>query len=339
MLRRPAPSHHRAWSLGLVPVAVVLALGLLAASCGPGPTNSFTYSSIAQQPYSVSEAQGEVLGGKLYSFGGFDSTKPCCTPTDRAYEYTAASGWTRIANMPTKGVTHAGMATDGANIFYAGGYIANADWTAQIFGTKAVWRYNVGANTYTALPDLPVERAGGQLAYLNGWLHYFGGTNKARTEDVADHWALQLSNQGAGWQRRASITNGRHHMGSALLNGRIYAIGGQHHHDAQLITQNTVESYDPATDRWTLRASIPKARGHISSSTFVLSGRIVVAGGETSSGVRIADVNAYDAGCNCWASLTSLPATKASGVAGPLGDGFLYTGGGWRGGWRSTPAS
>jgi N-acetylneuraminic acid mutarotase len=317
-------------------VAAAAALAAVAAGCTP--TNSFTYSSIAQQPYSVSEAQGEVLGGKLYSFGGFDSTKPCCTPTDRAYVYTPGSGWTRIANLPNRGVTHAGLTSDGTNLFYAGGYIANADWTGQIFGTKAVWRYNVGANTYTRLPDLPEDRAGGQLEYLNGWLHYFGGTNKARTLDVTDHWALQLSNQTAGWQRRASITNGRHHMGSAVLGGRIYAIGGQHHHDSQLVTQGTVEAYNPGTNQWTLRASIPKPRGHISNSTFVLDGRIVVAGGETSSGVRIADVNAYDPGCNCWASLTPLPSTKASGVAGPLNGGFLYSGGGWRGGWKATPA-
>jgi N-acetylneuraminic acid mutarotase len=336
MLRRLTSPRHGAWPLAAVPV--LLGLALLAASCGPGPTNSFTYNGIAGQPFSVTEAQGEIVGGVLYSFGGFDSTKPCCTPTDRAYRYTAASGWTRIADMPTKGVTHAGMATDGTNIFYAGGYIANADWTAQIFGTKAVWRYNVGANTYTALPDLPVERAGGQLEHLNGWLHYFGGTNKARTTDVTDHWALQLSNLGAGWQRRASLSNGRHHMGSAVLGGRIFAIGGQHHHDAQLMTQGTVEAYDPSSNTWTTRASIPRPRGHISSTTFVLDGRIVVAGGEIGYQNRIADVNAYDPGCNCWTSLTPLPQTKASGVAVRLGDGFLYTGGGWKGGWKATPA-
>lgn len=334
MMRRLAPPRHRAWSLAAVPVAVALAL--LASGCGP--TNTFTYSGIASQPHSVSEAQGEVVGGHLYSFGGFDSTKPCCTPTDRAYKYVPGSGWTRIANLPNKGVTHAGMTTDGTNIFYAGGYIANADWTGQIFGTKAVWRYNVGSNSYTALPGLPEDRAGGQLEYLNGWLHYFGGTNKARTLDVTDHWALNLSNTGAGWQRRASLANGRHHMGSAVLNGRIYAIGGQHKHDSHLVTQSTVEEYDPGANVWRTRASIPRARGHISSSTFVLSGRIVVAGGEISHGTRIADVNAYDPGCNCWASLTPLPSAKASGVAGPIGDGFVYATGGWAGGWRATPA-
>jgi N-acetylneuraminic acid mutarotase len=332
--RFPAP-RHRPWSLAAVPVAVALAL--LAASCGPPPT-SFTYSGITNQPYSVTEAQGEVVGDRLYSFGGFDSTKPCCTPTDRAYRYTPGAGWTALRNMPNRGVTHAGMTTDGTNIFYAGGYIANAAWTGQVFGTKAVWRYNVAADTYTALPNLPEDRAGGQLEFLGGWLHFFGGTNKARTADVVDHWALQLSNTGAGWQRRASLTDGRHHLGSAVLNGRIYAIGGQHHHDANLMTQGTVEEYDPGTNTWRPRASIPRPRGHISSTTFVLAGRIVVAGGEVSHGSRIADVNAYDPGADSWVSLSPLPQTKASGVAGPLGDGFLYSGGGWRGGWRATPS-
>jgi N-acetylneuraminic acid mutarotase len=338
MTRRLPSPRHRRWSLAAAPLALAVGLALLAASCGPAPTNRFTYGGLPGQPFSVTESQGEMVGGRLYSFGGFDSQKPCCTPTDRAYRYTPGGGWTQLRNMPNKGVTHAGMTNDGTNIFYAGGYIANAAWTGQIFGTKAVWRYNVAADTYTALPGLPVERAGGQLEHLNGWLHYFGGTNKARTEDVTDHWALQLSNTAAGWQRRASITNGRHHMGSAVLGGKIYAIGGQHHHDEHLVTQSTVEVYDPATDRWTTRASIPRARGHISSSTFVLSGRIVVAGGEISHGTRIADVDAYDPGSNTWVSLTPLPQTKASGVAGPYEGGFLYSGGGWKGGWRAHPA-
>ena len=336
MSRRSPSLRHARWPLAAVPVA--LALALLAASCGPGPTNTFTYSGITGQPFSVTEAQGELVGGKLYSFGGFDSQKACCTPTDRAYRYTPGAGWTALRNMPNKGVTHAGMTNDGTNIFYAGGYVADAAWTGQVFGTKAVWRYNVGADTYTALPDLPVERAGGQLEFLDGWLHFFGGTNKARTIDVTDHWALRLSNLAAGWQQRAPISNGRHHMGSAVLNGHIFAIGGQHHHDAQLMTQGTVEEYDPATDRWTTRTSIPEPRGHISSTTFVLDGRIIVAGGETSHGTRIADVNAYDPGCGCWSSLTPLPQTKASGVAGASSGGFFYTGGGWKGGWKATPA-
>ena len=305
----------------------------------PVPDNSFTYTPIANQPDGVSEAQGLSLNGKLYTFGGFDNRKACCTPTDRAYVYDpAANSWTPLAPMPDHGATHAGTTTDGQDIFYAGGYIANASWTAQIFGTRAVWRYNVAANTYTRLPDLPIERAAGQLEYLGGQLHYFGGTNMARTQDVGDHYVLDLRAGATTWTTAASLPNPRHHMGSVVLGGKIYAIGGQHHHDEQLVTQASVDVYDPATDSWTALRDLPSARSHIANSTFVLNGRVVTAGGEAAHNVAIADVSAYDPATDTWTALTSLPVARVSGVAAVIGGGFVFTGGSSSAqGWRATP--
>jgi len=308
--------------------------------------NTFSYASIAAQPFSVSEAQGKVVNGQLYTFGGFDSTKSCCTPTSRAYRYDpGANTWTALAAMPAMnstthgGVTHAGIATDGTDVFLAGGYTSNAAGTGQIFGTREVWRYNVAANTYTRLADLPVARAGGQLEHLNGRLHFFGGTNQARTADVGDHYVLDLAGGATTWTTAAALPNPRHHMGSAVLGGRIYAVGGQHGHDGALTTQADVHTYDPATNTWTAVAALPRARGHIANSTFVLGGRIVVAGGETAHGSGIADVSAYDPATNTWTALTPLPAGRVSGVAGPNGNGFVFTSGGTAAGWRATPGA
>jgi hypothetical protein len=69
----------------------------------------------------------------------------------------------------------------------------------------------------------------------------------------------------------------------------------------------------------------------------VLGDRIVVAGGESSHLHSVDDVWAYDPGTNRWVATTPLPSPHASGVAGPLGSRWLYTGGGWAGGWRATP--
>ncbi len=310
-----------------------------AADADTTPPNTFVYSALASQPYNVAEAQGRALNGRLYTFGGFDSLKGCCTPTDRAYVYDpAARTWAALTPLPERGVTHAGMTTDGASVYYAGGYIANSAWNGQVFGTRAVWRYRPATNSYVRLPDLPVERAAGQLEYLNGKLHYFGGTNLARTQDTADHYVLDLTGGASSWAVAAPLPNPRNHLGSAVLNGRIYAVGGQRGHDQASVTQNTLNAYDPATDRWSTLAPLPVARGHISSATFVLAGRVVVAGGERSYGNFTADVSAYDPATNTWAALTPLPAARASGVAAALEDGFVYTSGNWtRTGWLASP--
>ncbi|UQN09755.1 NPCBM/NEW2 domain-containing protein [Deinococcus sp. QL22] len=305
----------------------------------PAPvTSTYTYSALANQPYSVAESQGRMLNGRLYTFGGFDSLKGCCTPTNRAYLYDPATSlWTPLAPMPDKGATHAGLTTDGTSLYYAGGYLADSAWSGQIFGSKAVWRYDPASNTYTHLPDLPLERAAGQLEYLDGKLHYFGGTNLARTQNVGDHYVLDLTGAASSWTVSAPLPNPRHHMGSTVLGGKIYAVGGQHGHDQASVTQASLHAYDPATNTWTALQSLPRARSHISNTTFVLAGRLVVAGGESAHDRPISDVSAYNPATDTWTALTPLPVPRSSSVAGPAGQGFVYTGGNTQGGWLVLP--
>ena len=299
------------------------------ARTAPATWTAVTWSNGFDQPFATSEAQGLALGGKLYSFGGFDFTKACCTPTARAYRMDPSTGWTASAPMPAQngtgrgGVTHAGMATDGTFIYWAGGYTSDAAGTGQIFGTREVWRYDPVADTYSRMPDLPLIRAAGQLEYLNGGLHYFGGTNSTRTADVGEHWELDLANTAAGWVARAPLPNPRNHLGSTVLGGVIYAVGGQHGHDSALVTQTQVDRYDPATDTWTRVADLPRAIGHIASSVFATDGRLVVLGGETSNGSNTAEASVYDPDTNLWTAITPLPAPRHSGVADVI-DGIIY---------------
>jgi N-acetylneuraminic acid mutarotase len=291
---------------------------------------------VAPQPFSNSEGQSVTVGGKLYSFGGFDSTKPCCTPTRRAYVYDpAANTWTAIAEMP-KGVTHGGIATDGTEIFYAGGYIENAAQTGQIFGTKQVWRYSPATNTYTALPDLPVERAGGGLAFLDGQLHYVGGTNLARTQDVTTHYVLDVAGGAAAWTTAAPLPIGRHHLGMAAIGGALYVVGGQQGHDGALVPRTEVDAYDPASDTWTTKAPISPARNHHGSTTVVVNERIVVMGGQINHGQSVSNVSEYDPETDIWRSLPSLPAARHSAVGGYLDGALYFSTGGTAGGYKGT---
>ena len=301
---------------------------------------SITWGTAVSQPYTVTEAQGGVVNGKLYSFGGFDSQKSTFTPTSRAYSYDpVANKWTALAPMPPMngtsygGVTHAGFATDGADIYFAGGYTSNSAGTGQIFGTREVWKYMVSENRYERLPDLPIVIAAGQLEYLNGKLHHIGGTNAARTSDLGNHYVLQLDNLAAGWKSMAPLPAPRQHAGSAVYGDKIYYIGGQTGHDSNLATSKLVHRYDPLTDTWAQVADLPvpsgaNGRGHISSSVVVVDDRILVLGGETVHGSgRTNMVSAYTPATNTWQNLTSLPQARYSGVAALLGKDIYYTGG------------
>lgn len=287
-----------------------------------------------------SEAEGAAVGDKLYVFGGYSYPLNGFTPYSRVDMYDVATNtWTRLRDLP-RAVNHAGVATDGRFVYLAGGYVANAHNSGAIFGTREVWQYDSSSDSYIALPPLPIERAAGQLVLLDRSLHYFGGTNIERTVDTPEHWALSLDAIEAGWQPRAPMSNARNHLGAVALNGKIWAVGGQHGHDGALTTQRDVEVYDPATDLWTAVAPLPPVvvdgvsygRGHISGSTFVRDGKIVVAGGEYRHMHSISDIVEYDPQTGSWQSVTPLPVTRYSGVARQLGATFVYATGATDGG-------
>lgn len=299
----------------------------------------------------MSEAQGEVVDEILYQFGGFDSQKACCTPTSRSYKYDPASNvWTPIAPLPHlagnggagTGVTHAGATTDGEDVFLAGGYISANGSTGQTFGTVEVYRYDTSANTYERLPDLPAARASGALEYLDGRLHFVSGTNLARTSEPTTHYVLDLAAGATSWTTAAPVPLGRNHPGSAVLGGKLYFVAGQTGHDGPSVAHQDVFVYDPAANTWASAAPIPAAVNHISSSTFVFQGRIIVAGGKPTHTTDTSAVWAYSPESNTWSSLTSLPTPRSSGVAGAFDDPlicFIYTGGSGAGagGTRATP--
>ena len=118
------------------------------------------------------------------------------------YRMDPSTGWTASAPMPAQngtgrgGVTHAGMATDGTS---STGRAATRP--TQRAPGRSSGRGRSGATTRSptrtraARPAADPRR--GELEYLNGGLHYFGGTNSTRTADVGEHWELDLANTAA----------------------------------------------------------------------------------------------------------------------------------------------
>jgi len=290
-----------------------------ATTAAPLPA-TLTWRMDAPSPIARMESQGVAARGKLYVFGGFHTPNLLATTRSDAYD-PAANSWTRIADMPEP-LTHSAVATDGSIIYLVGGFAGNHPGPS----TRHVWKYDIAANRWSAAPPLPMDRGAGAAVILGRQLHFFGGgTRLAAIVDIIDqgsHYALAFDGR-SGWTSRAPIPNPRNHLAGAALGGKIYAIGGQHHRDEVLGDLGEVDAYNPATNRWTRVADLPVPRGHISSSTFVMNGRIFVIGGTRrgdTNGLPAADVTAYDPHANAWRVLTPLPAGRKSPVADAIGD-------------------
>ncbi|MDQ3460499.1 MAG: hypothetical protein M3498_14550, partial [Deinococcota bacterium] len=189
---------------------------------GDEPFTAIAWSPAGKAPLALTEAQGTVLGGELYIFGGYTSFVPDFHTTTAAYAYDPVDGqWRQLADMPVPW-THAGAVVDGQDIYLAGGYENPNDNRPReeiSDGERTVYRYNVDEDRwYSDLPELPEPRGSGGFVRLDRNLHFFGGHTPER-EDRQEHWVLSLDLPEAGWQPLEPLPNPRNHLGVVALEG------------------------------------------------------------------------------------------------------------------------
>jgi N-acetylneuraminic acid mutarotase len=85
------------------------------------------------------------------------------------------------------------------------------------------------------------------------------------------------------WTSKTPLPRARWGAANAVLNGKLYVMGGVRPDSvtAQRDTLRETIVYDPATDKWTVRASLPVRRSGITGSKVLVNGqpRIEVIGG------------------------------------------------------------
>jgi N-acetylneuraminic acid mutarotase len=76
------------------------------------------------------------------------------------------------------------------------------------------------------------------------------------------------------WTTGANMITPRTDFTGASLNGKIYIIGGFNNKGK---TMNTVEYYDPKTDRWSTASPLPEPLDHAAAAVY--NGTLYVVGG------------------------------------------------------------
>jgi len=136
------------------------------------------------------------------------------------------------------------------------------------------------------------------------------------------------------WASKAPMQEARAGLGVAVVNGRIYAIGGYNSQiDGQTHfygTINATEEYDPATNTWTTKASMPTPRASFAiavcdSKIYVIGGYIKLTSGSSSQLTNITE--AYDPAADTWETRASMP-TARDGLEANVVDGKIYLIGG-----------
>ena len=284
------------------------------------------WEKLPDMPVEKWEAGTVVLDDKLYFFGGYtqgvksSKISHIFDPKDNS--------WTRIQDLPSA-ISHMNMVLDGRTVWFAGGY--KDGYKGHCIAE--VWSYDIDKDRYTIAPLLPETRGGGGLALLGRKLHYMGGVMADRDTDAPDHWVLDLDEWAKGsakWTNAAPMPDPRNQFSCVTFDGKIYAIGGQYHHDSGQLDQPRVDIYDAKTDSWSRGPDLPKGHSHAEGGTFVHGGKIYMVGGHTTpkGGTKSIDPDILSlAPGGEWKLVGKLPMPLSSPAAAIIG-GKLYVGGG-----------
>src|ERR1700730_5085800 len=114
----------------------------------------------------------------------------------------------------------------------------------------------------------------------------------------------------------------RLNLAVGALNGIVYAIGGS---DVRNVLA-TNEAYDPASNTWTAKASLPTARQLSATNAAVANGILYVVGG-TPQGFCTNEADAYNPATNTWTVLAPMSTPRCWLTVVAL-NGLIYAVGG-----------
>jgi serine/threonine-protein kinase PknK len=170
-------------------------------------------------------------------------------------------------------------------------------YTLQTFGQGN------SLGSWAVKPSLPAARANGAVGLIGRNIYYAGGFASGKPVNTLFIYNLDSKT----WKSGPNMPAALHHIGqAAVLDGKLYSIGGDSHGDGNSPKPGGAEHtgtsynfvYDPATNAWkTLR---PLIRTTATSAIIAFNKRIYVIGGVDSMGIVHTANQEYDPATDTW---------------------------------------
>jgi N-acetylneuraminic acid mutarotase len=157
-------------------------------------------------------------------------------------------------------------------------------------------------DSWSTLEPMPTARSSLGVAVVKNKIYAIGGVQS----DINEEYDSAKNT----WTTKMSMPTARGDFAIAVLQDKIYAIGGltrSGQWTAELTDVNEV--YDPATDSWTTKKSMPIPKAGLSAS--VVDGKIYLIGGftQSSNGTKQTSKEnlVYDPIADSWTTKTPIP--------------------------------
>ena len=198
-----------------------------------------TWTARADAPLALEFSSASVVEGKIYVFGNWVEEK--AVPTAQEYD-PATDTWRARADMPTD---RGGLSTSVVNgkIYALGGLVTYAG-----YNMTAVEEYDPATDTWAAKAPMPSKRAAPTVV-VNGRIYVFGG---AETDSIwgdgGSPSVYEYDPATDTWARLDDMPFVRSLHTAAVVDGKVYIIGGSTTAYPHLPFLREVWEYDPAAE-------------------------------------------------------------------------------------------
>ena len=184
---------------------------------------------------------------------------------------------------------------------------------------------------WTKKADMPTARDGLSASEVSGKIYVIGGMTCGNGPCAVLQTVEEYDPALDKWVEKADMPTGRSDLGTVVVNGKIYAIGGMT--DGTLFS-SVVEEYDQGEDGWKKKSNM--IIGRFNLATAVVKGRIYAIGGSTTLRkgnnndlifVSTAAVEEYDPVSDTWTQKADMP-TPRFGLAAAVVKNKIYCIGG-----------
>jgi hypothetical protein len=239
--------------------------------------NTWTYQ-FSLPFYNVQNSAVAVANGIIYFAGSTQN------PDWIQFYDPSSNTWSGTSGAPFPLLTgRTAAAVDGV-IYLFGGYKAGNAY-------NRVDTYNPSSNTWSTKTPMPTFRYGAASEVVNGIVYVFGGHGSGLGDEIEAYDPASDT-----WTTKDPMPTVREGHASALIHGLVYIVGG-YDYDAPIFPSYTasVQAYDPATESWSDKASLPIGRGFM--RTALIDGILYTVGGyavnESHSSYPLDLVDAY----------------------------------------------
>lgn len=314
------PTHHPQWT----PLA-------------PLPLPRQEHTTVILPPSTIA-----VLGGIIPTNDSNATASLPITTTSLVHFYSLPNNTWRTAAPLPRAMNHINAAVVNGQIYVLGGL-------ADLGEAEPAWRavgdafvYSPSADTWTRVPSLPADEARGSAAVgvygsrivLAGGMTdlELSGNRTQNTVAVVSVFDTESRKWEAVGQAARCLPESRDHAAAAVVEGRMYVLGGREQGQENVKDTVFVLHLDDTEAGWKVSgARMPTPRGGVAAG--VVGKKMYVLGGEgnaaTDTGV-FGEVEVYDTRKDEWASAGSMRIPRHGTYAVGVGNKVFVPGGGVR---------